>query len=157
MMMHNPSPIPRVPVPAPRTAYIAGFRPHLCGERRGHYCTAAAKPTAGFIPDVGREQMTGLPDQGRRLFHQAEDVLRELGWQVLNPAILPDGLPDDRYMPICLAMLSAADTVMLLPGWETSRGARLEAQYAVYQHIPCVVVESLIPFRAAPLSSMVWY
>lgn len=126
MMMHNPSPIPRVPVPAPRTAYIAG-------------------------------KMTGLPDQGRRLFHQSEDVLRELGWQVLNPAILPDGLPDNKYMPICLAMLSAADTVMLLPGWETSRGARLEAQYAVYQRIPCVVVESLIPFRAAPLSSMVWY
>ncbi|MGN1020580.1 MAG: DUF4406 domain-containing protein [Aristaeellaceae bacterium] len=124
MMMHNPNPIPRVPVPA--TCYIAG-------------------------------KMAGLPDKGRRMFHQAEEVLQELGWQVLNPARLPDNLTDNKYMPICLAMLSAADTVMLLPGWENSRGARLEAQYAVYQHMPVVVVESLIPFRAAPLRSMVWY
>lgn len=128
MMMHNPNPIPRTHANAPVPAT----------------CYIAGK-------------MSGLPDKGRRLFHQAEEVLQELGWQVLNPARLPDNLPDNKYMPICLAMLTAADTVMLLPGWENSRGARLEAQYAVYQHMPVVVVESLIPFRAAPLRSMVWY
>ena len=42
-------------------------------------------------------------------------------------------MPGDRYMPICLAMVTAADVVFMLPGWEESPGACLERAYAQYQ------------------------
>ena len=102
-------------------------------------------------------KMTGLPDKGRRLFAMADQIMTEFGWNVLNPARLPDGLPGNKYMPICMAMVNAADMLMLLPGWETSPGAQLEAQYAAYQGIPVRVVESLIPFRAHPLCDIAKY
>lgn len=78
-------------------------------------------------------KMAGLPDHGRRHFREAEKRLREAGYIVLNPATLPDGMSSDKYMPICLAMLNAADAVYMLSGWRDSPGARLERDYAKYQ------------------------
>ncbi len=78
-------------------------------------------------------KMAGLPDHGRRHFREAEKRLREAGYIVLNPAALPDGMSADKYMPICLAMLEAADAIYMLVGWRDSLGARLERGYAQYQ------------------------
>lgn len=75
--------------------------------------------------------MRGLPDLGRANFRHAEVQLREAGWKVINPAILPTDLPDDAYMPICLSMLDQADTVFMLPDWQKSIGANIEHAYAV--------------------------
>lgn len=91
-------------------------------------------------------KMNGLPDKGRNQFFLAQAILEDAGWIVLNPASLPDGLQANSYMPICLAMISAATVVMLLPGWESSKGAQIEAHYAMYQNIPVRVVDSLVPF-----------
>lgn len=77
--------------------------------------------------------MTGLKNANRPAFADAADELRSLGYVVLNPAVLPDNMPHERYMPICLAMVQAADIVCLLPGWESSRGAQIEYRYAKYQ------------------------
>lgn len=49
-------------------------------------------------------------------------------------ALLPDNMPTERYMPICLAMLEASDAVYMLDGWETSRGVAIERRYAEYQN-----------------------
>ena len=78
-------------------------------------------------------KMTGLPDLGRSRFARAEERLQEAGHIVINPAVLPDGLAPDAYMPICLAMLDAADAIFLLDNWRESPGAQLELGYARYQ------------------------
>lgn len=52
---------------------------------------------------------------------------------VLNPATLPGGMDPDKYMPICLAMIDAADAVFMLPDWQDSNGAKIEKAYAEYQ------------------------
>lgn len=78
-------------------------------------------------------KMAGLPDNGRENFNRAEEKLKAQGHIVLNPASLPDGMPRERYMPICLAMLQAADAIYMLNDWGVSKGANLEFDYANYQ------------------------
>lgn len=67
-------------------------------------------------------------------FNAAESYLTWKNWIVLNPACLPKGLPHEKYMPICLSMIDAADAVLLLPGSAGREGAMLENKYALYQN-----------------------
>jgi len=78
-------------------------------------------------------KMRGLEDLGRTHFNLAEMYMREKGFVVLNPSRLPDGMSDEKYMPICLSMLDAADAVLMLNGWSHSKGAQAEYHYAVCQ------------------------
>lgn len=75
--------------------------------------------------------ITGVPDY-RENFQRVEDKLTAEGYIVLNPAKLPAGLTNEQYMQIDLAMLSAADAVHFLPGWDNSKGATLERAYCEY-------------------------
>lgn len=85
-------------------------------------------------------KMTGLPGKGKSKFRAMERKLKEMGHTVLNPASLPDGLRKEAYMPICLAMLDAADAICLLDNWTDSPGAQLEESYANYQGKVRVIV-----------------
>ena len=76
--------------------------------------------------------MTGLPGYNKDAFAQASSLLRQCGHTVLNPAVLPQ-LPEDKYLPICTAMIDAADAIYLLAGWPKSLGARCERLYAKRQ------------------------
>ena len=67
------------------------------------------------------------------IFALAKVTLADMGYIVLNPSILPAGMPGKAYMPICLAMLDRADGIVMLNGWQESRGAVLERDYAMYQ------------------------
>lgn len=78
-------------------------------------------------------KMAGLNDMGRTHFLAADKALSQAGHTVLNPATLPAGMPEDSYMPICLAMLNAAEAIFMLTGYEYSKGADLEYRFASYQ------------------------
>ena len=72
--------------------------------------------------------MSGIKDFNRPLFNMVAAELTEHGHSVLNPATLPDGLSQGQgqYMQICLPMVSVADELVMLLGWEQSDGAHIE-------------------------------
>ena len=66
-------------------------------------------------------------------FVEADWKLWKMGWRVMNPIRLPKGMKATAYMPICLAMIDAADAVVRLRDGIESQGADLEVKYALYQ------------------------
>ena len=64
-------------------------------------------------------------------FKKAENVLRETGLDVMNPAILPESLTREQAMPICMELLKCCDSICLLDDWYTSIGAREEMRAAL--------------------------
>ncbi len=91
--------------------------------------------------------MTGKPDYNFNAFHVVTDGLREQGFLVVSPAELDEqekgGVPDppasgEDYGPEYISYLSrdvehvvGVDGLVMLPGWQESRGARFEAMIAV--------------------------
>ena len=87
--------------------------------------------------------MTGLPDFNYPAFNDAEDKLRELGWLVANPAHIrthPGHLEGDAvwnyYIRQAIPMLLSANDIALLPGWQDSKGAKLELLIAQNLRMP---------------------
>lgn len=91
--------------------------------------------------------MTGLPDFNYPAFAAAAAKLRAHGLEVLSPHEIDDsstGKPWDWYMRRGLAQLVQCDRIVLLPGWENSRGARLEQKVAHELGIEAVEYDALI-------------
>jgi hypothetical protein len=63
-------------------------------------------------------------------FHDVAQPLRDAGHSVLDPSMLPPGLSQGQYMQICLPMVSVADELIMLTGWEQSEGAYIEFMLA---------------------------
>jgi hypothetical protein len=78
--------------------------------------------------------MTGLPEFNFPAFMAAAKELRKRGHQVCNPAEKnEEGNPDMQwidYMRLDIKMLMDCDGVACLPGWENSRGAKIEVDLA---------------------------
>lgn len=68
----------------------------------------------------------------RAKFNQAKNKLKKLGYIVLNPAELPEGMKPADYMEICFSMIRCADVIAFLPDWKESSGATLEHAYCAY-------------------------
>ena len=66
----------------------------------------------------------------RKKFNLVAESLTDEGYVVLNPAVLPKGFNCSDYIRICMAMIDAVETVLFLPDWKDSPGARFEMQYA---------------------------
>lgn len=77
--------------------------------------------------------MTGLPDFNYPAFHAEAARLRSAGFEVENPADNPHPPCGswNGYMRMAIRQLSHCDAVAFLPGWNGSRGARLEHRIAL--------------------------
>jgi len=73
--------------------------------------------------------ITGDPDYKAK-FNFAEATLKAAGFNVLNPAILPDGFSYGAYIRISTAMLNECEGVCFLKGWLQSPGANHEKRLA---------------------------
>jgi hypothetical protein len=74
--------------------------------------------------------MTGLPDSNYPAFDAVAEVLRALNFRVENPTANAQYAPADVtyswYLKAGLLQLLRCRSIILLPGWENSRGAQLE-------------------------------
>ncbi len=119
----DPSPAPaapRVETPAPATA-TAALRVYISGP------------------------MTGYPQQNYPAFISAEAELRAAGHVPLNPARNPEQPTWADYMRLDLADVLTADQLAVLPGWEASRGARLEVHVAHALEVPVLPIDAYAP------------
>lgn len=77
--------------------------------------------------------MTGLPELNFPAFHRAAASLRASGHEVVNPAEI--NVDPEKGWHACMradiAELVTCDAIALLPGFERSRGARLERHIAL--------------------------
>lgn len=76
--------------------------------------------------------MTGIEDFNFPAFNAAARLLRARGYIVENPADhgIVDGAEWADYLAYDLTRLGLCDSVYLLPGWESSKGAQLEVMVA---------------------------
>lgn len=96
--------------------------------------------------------MTGLPNYNYRAFNRAAATLRMLGYDVFNPAESFDGdttLPRATYMRKDIEALLTVDAVVVLPGWEQSKGASLEVAIARELGLPVIPFDATIATDAA--------
>lgn len=70
--------------------------------------------------------MTGFKDYNYPMFNDAAKKLRAEGFEVVNPAEFPKQKSWNDYMKYALGKIPECDTIVTLPGWIRSRGAKKE-------------------------------
>lgn len=77
--------------------------------------------------------MTGVPELNHPAFNKLAETLRAEGKTVFNPAEVAgaDNWVWGDYMRVDLKALMDCTEICMLPGWEKSRGARLEIYVAM--------------------------
>lgn len=76
--------------------------------------------------------MTGYSEFNYPAFHAAKATLEAAGYEVVSPSDLPIR-PDWEwidYIEVDIDSVFSADGIATLPGWEKSKGARVERRIA---------------------------
>lgn len=99
--------------------------------------------------------MSGIPDYNYPKFDAAQAYLEACDFEVLNPANnfgRNQSLEWDVYLKLAVKQVVDCDLVLLLPGWETSKGARLEKHIANQLGISVSTFEDFVnSSRGGPL------
>lgn len=78
-------------------------------------------------------KITGTTDYMERFAAKQKD-LELKGYEVINPALINSYLPKSttwkEYMRLCYPMIDMCDSIYFLEGWEGSKGALIEFEYA---------------------------
>lgn len=108
--------------------------------------------------------MTGLPMFNFPAFDAAEEMLRSLGHDVINPAQLDRDVGFDPATTVVsqeflrdalrrdLSALCDADAIAMLPGWEKSGGARVEWTLATHLGLDVVYLSPFGNLLASPVA-----
>jgi len=91
--------------------------------------------------------MTSYPEFNYPAFNDAAARLREAGHDVVNPAENDNGESGKEwsyYMRLDMHHVLSVEGVAVLPGWEDSRGARLEVVVAVSLGLPIFDASALV-------------
>ena len=108
--------------------------------------------------------MLGLPESNYPQFENVARFLRSEGWDVCSPVEIGSvfGTADElNANPTRLAVVMEAerdalrtscDAILLLPGWERSRGARAELTIALEKHLEIITFCDLMqkPYLYTP-------
>ena len=96
--------------------------------------------TGGSAPENAKKgriyisgAISGRPiEEARAQFQETEDRLQAEGWETVNPLKngLPEHAPWSAHMAVDILSLLGCDALFLLPGWEESQGATIEAGVA---------------------------
>jgi hypothetical protein len=81
--------------------------------------------------------VTGIEDLNRPQFRLAQQMLLSAGCSIFNPMHIEgpiDPLKDDAlwsyYMAFCVRALPECDSILMLPDWQNSKGAKWEHRIA---------------------------
>ena len=89
--------------------------------------------------------MTGLPEYNYPAFFAMEKKLQAIGhWQIVNPARLPHQPTWRKYMVQDILYLLDCTHVIMLCGWQNSKGAKLEHHIAKELGITILYEESAL-------------
>lgn len=97
------------------------------------YIRGARDRAAGLPAVFISGPMSGLPRFNYPAFHKAARILRSLGHRVENPAENKalEGAKWKDFMRMSIRQLVTCERILMLPGWEKSKGARLERHIAM--------------------------
>lgn len=90
--------------------------------------------------------MSGIQDFNYPAFNEAAAKLRAKRLHVENPAEnMPPEVPSwNNWMRLAIRQMLTCERVVLLPGWESSRGAQLEKQIANEVGMTVLTLEELL-------------